>query len=142
MEEQDIFGDGLGFTINVAEVAKSKDMLAVTRILATDLMQTPYMSVGDFLKGLSDKDLHSLLEIGDNQENEHFQEMILISEMLACSEGVPGCASLDDVQERVGILITFLAIEGLGRKGLVRVYRENMSFGDDMKKAVVVEKID
>jgi hypothetical protein len=143
MNEEELFGaDGEGFTVNVAEVAKCKDMLAVTRLLAMELMKTPYMSVGDFMKNLSDQDLHTLLEIGDNHENEHFQEMILISEMLASSEGVPGVKSLDETQERIGLFITFIAIEGLARKGLVRVYRENMSFGEDMSKLIVAEKID
>jgi hypothetical protein len=36
----------------------------------------------------------------------------------------------------------FISVESLRRKGLVRVYHENMSFGEDAEKRVVVEKIE
>jgi hypothetical protein len=35
----------------------------------------------------------------------------------------------------------FLAIEGLSRKGLVKVYHENISFGEDFGNKIVVEKL-
>jgi hypothetical protein len=34
-----------------------------------------------------------------------------------------------------------MVIESLKRKGLVKVYYENISFGDDMGEKIIVEKI-
>lgn len=38
-------------------------------------------------------------------------------------------------------MIGFFACEGLFRKGLVKLHRENMSFGSDMGDKLLVEKI-
>jgi len=46
------------------------------------------------------------------------------------------------VQNRVSQLIAFLAVESLARKGLVKSYPQNMSFGEDMAKKVIAERID
>ena len=129
-------------TINYAEVTKSKDLLAVTRLLAADLIARPYMSVGDYMKSISDSDLAQLIEISEDDENPRYEDLILISEMLAAAEGLPGTFDLEDVQKRIATLISFLVIESLARKNLVDVYRENFSFGEDMGGKIVVKKKD
>lgn len=128
--------------INYSEVTKSKDLLAVTRLLAADLLARPYMSVGDYMKSISDADLAKLIEISEDDENPRYEDLILISEMLAAAEGLPGNFDLNAVQKRIAALISFLVIESLARKGLVDVYRENFSFGDDMGNKIVVKKKD
>lgn len=128
--------------INYSEVTKSKDLLAVTRLLAADLLARPYMSVGDYMKSISDSDLAQLIEISEDDENPRYEDLILISEMLAAAEGLPGNFDLDAVQKRIAALISFLVIESLARKGLVDVYRENFSFGEDMGNKIVVKKKD
>jgi hypothetical protein len=35
-----------------------------------------------------------------------------------------------------------LTCEQLARKGMVKIYRENMSFGPDMENKIVVEKLE
>lgn len=127
-------------TINYAEVTKSKDLLAVTRLLAADLIARPYMSVGDYMKSISDSDLAQLIEISEDDENPRYEDLILISEMLAAAEGLPGTFDLEDVQKRIATLISFLVIESLARKNLVDVYRENFSFGEDMGTKIVVKR--
>lgn len=126
--------------INYAEVTKSKDLLAVTRLLAADLIARPYMSVGDYMKSISDSDLAQLIEISEDDENPRYEDLILISEMLAAAEGLPGTFDLEDVQKRIATLISFLVIESLARKNLVDVYRENFSFGEDMGTKIVVKR--
>ena len=68
MEDFD-FENGGELTINYAEVTKSKDLLAVTRLLAADLIARPYMVVGDYMKSLSDSDLQMLVDISDDEKN-------------------------------------------------------------------------
>jgi hypothetical protein len=77
----------------------------------------------------------------DADEADKYEDIILMSEMLACGEGCEQAPTDKIFQLRAQHLITLLVIESLGRKGLVRVFHENMSFHEDMKEKIVVEKI-
>ena len=59
------FGDT---TINLPLVAKDKNSLAITRMLATQLMENPYMTVGDFIGNLSDSDLSFLINTMEDSD--------------------------------------------------------------------------
>jgi hypothetical protein len=126
-------------SIDYEKVLASKQCLSVTRLLAANIIAEPYMTVKDFMIGLNDDDLRRLLEIADTQD-EHFGELILISEMLAQSEGL-NASDLRESTHRVNVLCSFLAGESLARRGIVKIYHENMSFGDDMSNKVVMELI-
>jgi len=135
---------GGGYSLNYGEIAAHKELMAVTRLLAAEMMKNPYVVVGDFIKDLSDSDLQSLMKAEEEQEFEdlsNLQDLILMSEMLACGEGCEQSPTDTVFQDRTNHFITLLVIESLARKGLVRVYRENMSFHDDMRDKIVVEKI-
>lgn len=126
------------FVINREKVMKTKEYLAATRLLACYFGDNQYLSVGEFLADLSDSDLQSLLDMIEQQE---IDELILISEMLATGEGLDNSESDEDVMVRMNMLSGFLAIESLSRKKMVRIYRENMSFGDDFGNKIIVEKM-
>lgn len=130
--------DVSGYTVNYAEVLKANDVLSVTKLLATQLMQNPYMTVGDFLKSIPDGDLVTLIdEEGDKRLSDH----LLISEMLATAEGLDSSKDLEEFRGRSAQLLGFLIIESLKRKGLVKAYYENMSFDESLGDKIIVEKI-
>lgn len=129
---------GGGYSLNYAEIVEHKELMAITRLLAMHLMKTPYIVVGDYIKELSDSDLKALMAA---EEADKYEDIILMSEMLACAEGCEQAPTDKIFQLRAQHLITLLVIESLSRKGLVRVYHENMSFHEDMKEKIVVEKI-
>lgn len=133
------------YSIDHSKVLQSKECLAVTKLLAVDLMARPYMRVGDFFKNLSNADLDILMNLIESNDgvnaNEQFSDLILISEMLAGAEGLGGGQNVNDITDRANQLISFLIIVSLERKGLVKVHYENMSFGDDMGDKIVVERI-
>jgi hypothetical protein len=128
------------FHVNYDRVINEKDLLAVTRLLAVDLKNNPYKSVGDFMRELSDSDLDILSGLCDDTECEKFAEILLISEMLARAEGLDP-ANLKDSHTRTSTMVGFITCESLFRKGLVKIYHENMSFGDDQKNKILVERI-
>lgn len=130
---------GGGYSLNYAEIAEYKQLMAVTRMLAKQMMDNPYIVVGDYIKELTDSDLKALLTA---EENGQFEDLILMSEMLATGEGCDQAPTDETFKERTNQLVTLLVIESLFRKGLVRVYHENMSFNEDMGDKVVVEKLD
>lgn len=135
-------GDPLMIAFN--KVSEDKTMLPTTRLLAVDIIKNGYINVGEFFKNISDSDLDSYMNMTENIEGEAAAEILLLSEMLAIGEGLEN--GLDEknqktMQNRMSHLIMYLACESLARKGLVKLYRENMSFGDDMGSKVFVEKL-
>ena len=128
-------------SINYERVLHQETFLPVTRLLAADLMKSQYMSIGDFIKSLNDNSLQELNSIAEDEDHPNFEEMILITEMLAAAEGT-NLGGTPQVHQRLNMFITWLVFESLKRKGLVKVYYENLSFGDDMMDKIVVEKID
>lgn len=126
-----------GHSVNLAKVSDCTDMLAVTRILAMDMQSNPYTTVGHFIKNLTYADLMTLAEIDSSTDD--FQNIILIAEMLASAEGVME-KTLDDVTQRASMMMTFLTCETLYRKGMVDVFHDNMSFGDDSGEKIIVKK--
>jgi hypothetical protein len=134
------FEDG-PIVISYDNVMRAKDFLPLTRTLAMDLSESGYMRPGDFLKSLSDADVDALLKVADNDDNPRLAEILLISEMLATGEGLEQSQDAEGVTLRMNAFCAFLAIEGLSRKGLVKVYHENISFGEDFGNKIVVEKL-
>jgi hypothetical protein len=128
------------FSVNYEKVLHEDTFLPVTRLLAADLMKSQYMSVGDFLKNLSVDTLSQLTEISENENDPHFEEVVLITEMLAAAEGT-NIGGAPEVHQRLNLFMTWLVVESLRRKGLVKVYYENISFGEDMADKIIVEKI-
>ena len=90
------------------------------------------------MNDLSTDDLNALMEMGENQE---IDELILISEMLAVGEGLENSEDDETVMKRIGLLYNFLLVESLGRKKKIKIYRENMSFGDDYEQKAIAEKL-
>lgn len=131
--------DNTRLQLNYEKIISHKEFLSVTRMLAVDIMKNPYLTPATFLKGLSNEELQTLMEISDDDEHERMDEIMLISEMLATAEGLTP-ATLEIATERVNQFCIFLVLESLFRKGLVNVIYENMSFGEDYKDAIIAEK--
>lgn len=132
------------FSINLDMVVEDGTLLAATRLLAVDITKNGYINVGEFFGKMSDGDLQKYLNMAEDIESDAAAEVLLVSELLAIGEGLDN--GLDDIdvdimQQRMSQLITFLACESLARKGLVKLHRENMSFGEDMGKKLLVEKL-
>ena len=134
------FDDEGEFSINYEKVLHQETFLPVTRLLAADLMKNQYMPIGDFIKSLNDNSLEQLNEISADEDHPNFEEMILISEMLAAAEGT-NMGGTPEVHQRLNLFITWLVFESLKRKDLVKIYYENISFGEDMGDKIIVEKI-
>jgi hypothetical protein len=136
------------YRLNLENIAKETKFLAVTRFLASRLLGNPYMSVEEFLTALTPDDLSLLLDVCEHamsldEDEEHevtrIDELVLISNMLALGEGLDN-ADLDTAMNRTNQLSVFLTLESLKRKGLAKLYYENMSFGEDFNDKVIAEK--
>jgi hypothetical protein len=106
-------------------------------------MRNPYTSLGKFFKTISDDNLLALSEIieeGDSEFNERMEDIVLMTEMLSRAEGVPS-ESIEEITENVNYFGACVTCVSLARKGLVRVYYENMSFGTDNGEKILVERL-
>jgi hypothetical protein len=130
--------EGDQYDINYAKAASDTKLLSVTRMLAKDMMENPYIAIGKFIQSISDGDIQSLMNSIEDGYPNQYEDMVIISEMLANGEG---CDEPEEANDRISQLTMFLVMESLGRKGLVKVYHENMSFHSDYKDKIVVEKI-
>ena len=128
---------------DMEKIIESDKLLPVTKSVAKMLMRNPYTSLGRFFKKLSNENLEVLMEIideGDSEFNERMEDIVLMTEMLSRAEGVPS-QSVDEITENVNYFGACVTCVSLARKGLVRVYYENMSFGTDNGEKVIVERI-
>lgn len=138
------------FSIEYDKIANSANFLSITRLTASQYKTNPYRKVGDFFRDISTEDLQVLSDVcenyasavednGDYENVPHFEEVLLLGEMLAAGEGILD-RSLDDVMQRTNQMVMYIAIESLNRKGLVNVYHDNFSFGEDAGDKMIVEK--
>ena len=133
--------DSEKFSLVYENIIKAKDLMPITRALALDLSSAGYISVGDFLRDMNDNDLVNLLAISEDEERDEYSQILLISEMLATGEGLSPSDNAEEFASRMSQLVMLLAVESLHRKGLVKIYRGNISFGADMADKVIVEKL-
>ena len=128
---------------DMEKIIESDKLLPVTKSVAKMLMRNPYTSLGRFFKKLSNENLEILMKIideGDSEFNERMEDIVLMTEMLSRAEGVPS-QSVEEITENVNYFGACITCVSLARKGLVRVYYDNMSFGRDQGDKVLVEKL-
>ncbi len=126
------------------KIIDSDKLLPITKSVAKMLMRNPYTSLGKFFTKLSDENLEILMEIievGDSEFNDGLEDVVLMTEMLSRAEGVPS-ESVEEITENVNYFGMCVTCVSLARKGLVRVYYDNMSFGKDQGDQIIVERID
>mgnify|MGYP003351098875 CR=1 FL=1 len=129
------------FFINYDMVITNKKFLNSTRLLAVDISENGYLSLSDYLKKLSNEDLKYLIGVSENPEDDAFGELIIVAETMAIGEGLEGSKDDEDIFCRVKMMIAFLVTESLYRKGLIKIFRENMSFGEDYSHKNIAEKL-
>lgn len=132
------------YTIVFDKIVEDKKLLPSTRLLAIDLTKNGYVNIGEFFRDMPDSDLQAYLNMAEDLDSEESAEVLLLSEMLSVGEGLDNGLNenkLELVSNRMGQLIMYLACEQLARKGLVKLYRENMSFGEDMGDKLLVERL-
>jgi len=129
------------YIVNFARISETESLLDITRKTASRIIDHPYTTVGQFLKGLSNDDLFTLCGIVENKDDSRiFRDILLLSIMLALSEGAPA-KSVKENTENLKYLCTMLQCVSLERKGFVRVFYDNISFGEDSGERVVVERL-
>ena len=125
--------------INYERVLKTNSILPMVRLLAADLMNNPYMTIGAYLQRARDEDLQLILEASEDEEDERLSDILLMAEMLAKAEGVE-TDSFDDVYKHLNCFITLAAVASLERKGLILADYDVMSFGEEFAHHTIAKR--
>jgi hypothetical protein len=100
---------------------------------AMRLKQNPYMSLGDFFKGLSVNDLTVLIAMTElmNDNEDILGDIIVLTEMLTRAEGVDNPTDAE-CSANVNYFVVVINAISLERKGIIDVQYQNLSFGSEM----------
>lgn len=134
------------YSINVEQVIDNRSLMSITRDLAVRLSKEGYITVGDYITTIDDRDLTCLIDLIPNDDNmatltEKSGELMLISELLALGEGLPS-ANAEDIMARTSFFTKLLVFESLYRKGIINAYHENWTLDLDINNnSVLVEAI-
>ena len=129
------------YYLQLPDVVAKKKFSNQTRLLAANLMENHYLSVGAYLTKLSTIELDYLNELSEVEDTDpRLQELIIITLMLLQAEGTI-VSSEDDVIDHLSSFKLMIAGASLGRKGYIKVNYENLSFNDDMSDLIVFEKL-
>ena len=133
-----------GYSLNLSEIAMASHVSPTIRLLAMDLQKNPYARIGDWFRALPETSMNELLELADLVAagvEESMEQIMLLTCMLASAEGTDDLSDLEKIRTQLGMMVNIIAIVGLDRKGLVRVHYDNLTLGDDMGSAIIVERI-
>lgn len=134
--------EGNSFKVQYNRIISDDAFLSSTRLLAMDIKTRGYILVSEYLQNLPDIDLKTLIHVSERPDDNDFGELLLIAEMLATAEGLDSSIDEETIYNRTKMLVAFLAVESLFRKGIIRIFRENMSFGEEYMDRKVAERID
>lgn len=133
------------YYVNVDDVANSNSHPAIIRVVANHLLNNQYLTLKDFLKNISDRDLLTLVNMADELHDEEatsraHHDMTLLTILLAQGEGV---FFSDDkqVSQAVTVAVTLFCMEQLCRRNLIEFYREKASFDVDLYNEVIARRI-
>ena len=138
--------DTENMSVNFDKVLSSPTIPALTKMTVMKLKENQYMTLADFIKGLSSTDLQGL---GDQFERMRdndliLQDVILLAEIVASGEGdsVFNADDLDARMDNLNYFITVVTCESLKRKGLVTIDYSNVTFDPAYREKEFVRAIE
>jgi hypothetical protein len=137
------------YTVNFETVKNDPAVPAFLRLLARDIIETGYVSVGKFYESLVDFEIEHLIaeyeylteENGEepDPDDDTGQNLVLLTLMLCQADGTLDLAEDLLYSKYVPLTGNFAIIESLYRSGLIDVIRDNYSYSDD--SLVVAKKL-
>jgi len=143
--ELDFLENDDGMQLNYGNIAMAEWLCPTIRLAALDLQKNPYIAVGDWFQKQSNNSIAELQHMAEvtyeNPENEEIKQLMLLTMMLAAAEGSDNIGDMDHLQKQLSKMVMLITVVSLQRKGLVRVFYENLTLGADMDDAKIAEKL-
>ena len=121
---------GQMFQVNLEAVEKLQNITSCVKLAIVKAKAAGYYSLEEFLRDISLNDLVMLQTMFDaamNKDQTSLELAVLISVTLAQLEGV-SIEQESSAKEFFGTMFIGLNLEGLQRKGILMIKRENMNF--------------
>lgn len=136
------YDDSNEYHVNLQLIAETTSLPATIRLLALDLSKNPYLSLGDFFKNASDASVQEMLDLVNSIEEDEdaMQNLALLTMMLMMGEGLV-VDNDEQIREAINAMLMIVCGVSLERKGMVKVFYENLSFGEDMREKTIMTKI-
>ena len=131
------------YQVNLDGVIESKQTHPIIRLLAVDVKSNPYITIGEWLQSLSDRDCQTLLDdLVEHEEDDDYaiQNLLLMTLILSRTEQV-FIETEEQMSHALGMLKVFIVIWSLDRKKMAKAMYKNMSFGEDAAKLEVAQRI-
>lgn len=129
------------YTVNYDQLLKDEEVPEIVKSLARGLRVNPYMRIGDYLQSLNYDRFDELMEVIEHDDEDYrLENTMLMCMLLADAEGVY-LETESDLARACSMFPMFVAITSLQRKGMIRAYYDNMSFGEDAMNLTLAEKI-
>lgn len=122
--------------VNLETVANSKDCSSIITNLANKLMDNPYYSISTFYKTMGMSDLEAInmwIENLHDEEAQSTNDFVLLTLMLLYAEGLD-VATVEELHKVVQMMAIIVSGVSLERKGLVKIYWENMTLSIDSEE--------
>lgn len=137
-------GDEEGFCLNLPEIVRSRTIIGPIRLLAAEMQERPYMSVGEWMSGLDFISFQQIFDLADADDNDEtmMEQLLLLTMMLSSAEGTSvNGQNMDELATQLSMLRQLIVFTSLEKKGLVRCYYEHFTLGTDMGDKTIVEKL-
>ena len=119
------------YIVDINRIIDSNTTPSVVKLMFMQLQKTPYVTVSDFLKDVSDQDLNFLVQETNNMssddEKQQFESqhtISLVALAFCCGEG-EAAVSLDSMVESMKLAVLYITLESLSRKNLIKPLKQN-----------------
>lgn len=131
------------YEINLERVIENAQTHSIIRLLAVDVKKNPYLTVGDWLQSLSDKDCQTLLDdlVEANEGDDSAVESMMLGVLMLSRAEQVFIETEEQFVKALGMFKVFVVISSLHRKKMARAVYKNMSFGEDAANLEVAQRI-
>jgi hypothetical protein len=131
------------FTVNYDKVLSDPSISALTKLTAMELKTQQYLTLAEFIQGLSESDLEGLVQSFDKLSDDRvINDVIILAEIVASGEG--DSIFNNDENERMSNLCYFVNVvtcESLKRKGLITIDYKNVTFDPAYKDKIFAKVV-
>jgi len=136
--------------LDIKKIIESDVSHRLVKKAGRKFLREMYFTPATFFRQLTDHDSELLSEwasviadvdLPDGEKYEEFQQMILITQILAIAEGVY-LESEESTVNAIRAAAVMCVSNNLHRKGLVRCFYDNLTFGEDGLDLKIMEKLD
>ncbi len=126
--------------VDLQAVIDMPNTFPLAKKLAKKLQENMYLSLADYLIGLTVDEISSLslmVELS-NTNTDVLQELLLIAAMLSHAEG---CYELDDITltNNIQFFCLLITCESLSRKGIAELIYKNISFDKEFRLLEIIK---